>query len=73
MVTGAFERYRLRAGAVVGGRRPRLPGGFEATQKGQSGVVSGFMNKVQAALAGENPDTVLARTHRRMVEPGRDA
>ena len=37
--------------------------------KGQSGVVSGFMNKVQATFAGLIPDTVIAQMHRRMVEP----
>ena len=45
--------------------------GFEAMQKGESGVVTGFMNKVQTAFAGIIPDTMLAEMHRRMAEPGR--
>ena len=43
--------------------------GFEAMQKGKSGVVTGFMNKVQTAFSGIIPDTVLAQMHRRMAEP----
>ncbi|ETX29019.1 SDR family NAD(P)-dependent oxidoreductase [Roseivivax isoporae] len=43
--------------------------GYAAMKKGQSGVVTGFMNKVQATFAGLIPDTVLARMHRRMAEP----
>jgi short-subunit dehydrogenase len=43
--------------------------GFEAMQKGESGVVTGFMNKVQAAFSGIIPDTVLAAMQRRMAEP----
>lgn len=43
--------------------------GYDAMIKGQSGVVTGFMNKVQATFAGLLPDTVLAKMHRRMAEP----
>lgn len=43
--------------------------GFDAMQKGRSGIVSGFMNKVQTAFAGIIPETVLAQMHRRMAEP----
>ena len=43
--------------------------GYEAMQKGRSGVVTGFMNKVQTAFSGIIPDSVLARMHRRMAEP----
>jgi short-subunit dehydrogenase len=45
--------------------------GFEAMQKGESGVVTGFMNKVQVAFAGIIPDTMLAAMQRRLTEPGR--
>ena len=45
--------------------------GYEAMKAGKSGVVTGFMNKVQAAFSGIIPDTVLAQMHRRMAEPGR--
>ncbi|YBV98284.1 SDR family NAD(P)-dependent oxidoreductase [Phyllobacteriaceae bacterium JZ32] len=43
--------------------------GYEAMMAGKSGVVTGFMNKVQTAFAGIIPDTVLAEMHRRMAEP----
>jgi uncharacterized protein len=43
--------------------------GFEAMQKGESGVVTGFMNKVQAAFSGIIPDSLLAQMHRKMAEP----
>jgi len=45
--------------------------GFQAMMEGDSGATPGFMNKVQTAFAGLIPDTVLARMHRRMAEPGR--
>lgn len=44
--------------------------GYDAMMKGRSGVVTGFMNKVQATFSGLIPDEVLARMHRRMAEPG---
>ena len=44
--------------------------GYRAMMKGESGVVTGFMNKVQVAFSGIIPDTVLAQMHRRMAEPG---
>ncbi|AJE47298.1 SDR family NAD(P)-dependent oxidoreductase [Celeribacter indicus] len=43
--------------------------GYDAMMKGESGVVTGFMTKVQATFAGIIPDTVLAQMHRRMAEP----
>ncbi|MGK7650969.1 SDR family NAD(P)-dependent oxidoreductase [Roseovarius sp. B08] len=43
--------------------------GYDAMIKGQSGVVTGFMNKVEATFSGLLPDTVIAQMHRRMAEP----
>lgn len=43
--------------------------GYEAMKAGRSGVVTGFMNKVQTVFAGIIPDTVLAEMHRRTAEP----
>jgi short-subunit dehydrogenase len=43
--------------------------GYEAMLEGKPGVVSGFMNKVQAAFSGIIPDTMLAEMHRHMAEP----
>lgn len=44
--------------------------GYDAMMAGASGVTPGFMTKAQAALSGLVPDTVLAKMHRRMAEPG---
>jgi len=44
--------------------------GYKAMIDGDSGVVTGFMNKVQTAFSGIIPDTMLAQMHRRMAEPG---
>ena len=43
--------------------------GYDAMMKGESGITSGFMNKVQAALTGVLPEPVLAQMHRRMAKP----
>lgn len=43
--------------------------GYEAMMKGEAGVVSGFMNKVQTMFADILPDTVVAQMHRRMAQP----
>jgi short-subunit dehydrogenase len=44
--------------------------GFDAMMDGEADVVSGWKNKMQAALANVTPGTVLAKEHRRMAEPG---
>ncbi len=44
--------------------------GFDAMMKGEGDVVSGFMNKVQAAVAAVTPQSMLAALHRGMAEPG---
>ncbi len=43
--------------------------GYEALLAGKPGIVSGFMNKVEAAVAGVLPDTVLAEMHRKQAQP----
>src|SRR3569833_733200 len=43
--------------------------GYDALMAGKPGIVSGFMNKVEAAVAGILPDTVLAEMHRKQAEP----
>ena len=43
--------------------------GYEAMQKGETGEVSGFMNKLQAAFAGVIPDKIVAEMHRKMAKP----
>lgn len=44
--------------------------GFQAMLDGESDVVAGWSNKLQAALAGITPAEVLAERHRKMAEPG---
>ena len=43
--------------------------GFEAMEKGESSVASGFMNKIQTTFAGIIPDGILAQMHRKMAQP----
>jgi short-subunit dehydrogenase len=44
--------------------------GFDAMEKGESDVVAGWKNKVQALLSNLTPADVLARQHRKLAEPG---
>ncbi|MBS7700054.1 MULTISPECIES: SDR family NAD(P)-dependent oxidoreductase [unclassified Chelatococcus] len=44
--------------------------GFQAMMDGEGDVVSGWKNKVQAAVANVTPSAALAAQHRRMAEPG---
>ena len=44
--------------------------GFKAMLEGEGDVVSGWKNKVQAAIANVTPSSLLAEQHRKMAEPG---
>jgi len=44
--------------------------GFEAMMKGEGDVVSGWMNKLQTAIASVTPAGILAEQHRKTAEPG---
>lgn len=44
--------------------------GFDAMMRGEGDVVSGWMNKLQTAIASVTPAGVLANQHRKMAEPG---
>jgi hypothetical protein len=44
--------------------------GFEAMMRGDGDVVTGWKNKVQAAVASVTPAGVLAEQHRKKAEPG---
>ncbi len=44
--------------------------GFEAMMRGDGSVVSGWRNKLQAAVAHVTPASVLAEQHRKMAQPG---
>lgn len=44
--------------------------GFDAMMDGEGDVVSGWKNKLQAAVANVTPASVLAHQHAKMAEPG---
>lgn len=44
--------------------------GFDAMMRGDGDVVSGWKNKLQAAVANVTPAGILAEQHRKMAEPG---
>jgi short-subunit dehydrogenase len=44
--------------------------GFEAMQRGDGDVVSGWKNKLQTAIASVTPAGMLAEQHRKMAQPG---
>jgi short-subunit dehydrogenase len=44
--------------------------GFEAMMQGKGDVVTGWMNKLQSAIALLTPSDMLAEQHRKMAEPG---
>ncbi len=44
--------------------------GFDAMMAGEGDVVAGLKNKLQVAMAGVTPSSVLAEQHRKMAEPG---
>ena len=44
--------------------------GFEAMQKGEGQIITGWKNKVRAAIAHVLPADVLAEKHRDMAKPG---
>ena len=44
--------------------------GFDAMMSGDADIVSGWKNKLQAAMASVTPAEVLAERHRKMAEPG---
>ena len=46
--------------------------GWDAVMSGKASIVSGWKNKIQAAVAHITPAAVLAEQHRNMAEPGSD-
>jgi short-subunit dehydrogenase len=44
--------------------------GFDAMMNGEADVVSGWQNKLRAAISSITPSTVMAEMHRGMAEPG---
>ncbi len=44
--------------------------GYDAMMRGEADVVSGWQNKLRAAISSITPSTVMAEMHRGMAEPG---
>ncbi len=44
--------------------------GFDAMMRGEGDVITGWNNKLRAAIANVTPNPVLAEQHRKMAEPG---
>ncbi len=44
--------------------------GYDAMMNGEADVVSGWQNKLRAAISSITPSTVMAEMHRGMAEPG---
>lgn len=72
--TAFFERADLMDTKI--GQDEKMPAedvarqGFEAMQKGEDGVITGFGNKLQVAAAKVLPASVMAEQHRKQTEPG---
>jgi short-subunit dehydrogenase len=73
--TEFFERADMmdtKVGAAAGKSDPAdvAKTGYDALMAGDSEVVAGWKNKLQAMMAHVTPDTTLAQIHRGMAEPG---
>jgi short-subunit dehydrogenase len=44
--------------------------GFDAMMRGDGEVITGWGNKLRAAIASVTPNELLAEQHRKMAEPG---
>ena len=73
--TEFFDRGGMLDTAVGANRHKSDPAdvakdGWDALMAGKASIVSGWKNKLQAALAHVTPASVLAEQHRKMAEPG---
>ena len=72
--TDFFDRADMLDTKVGSGEKARASDvakvGFDAMMKGELKVVAGFNNKVRAAVSHVAPDSMLAKMHRGMAEPG---
>jgi hypothetical protein len=69
-----FERADM-LDTKVGSQKKQPPDevaktGFEAMMRGDGDVVTGWQNKLQAAISHLTPSGVLAEQHRKMAAPG---
>jgi short-subunit dehydrogenase len=72
--TKFFERAEMMD-SRVGKQKKDSPilvakAGYDAMQRGDGDIVSGWKNKIQSAMANIMPASVLAQQHRKMAEPG---
>jgi short-subunit dehydrogenase len=72
--TDFFERADMLDTRVGAGKKQSAAEvaklGFEAMMKGEGDVVTGWQNKLRAAMAHVMPSGVAAEQHRHMAEPG---
>jgi short-subunit dehydrogenase len=72
--TEFFERPDLRDTKLAVSKKAPADAvarrGFEAMQRGEGTVITGWQNKVYAAMAHVLPSKVLARTHATLTRPG---
>ena len=72
--TDFFERADMldTAAGTQGGDDPAdvAKAGFDAMMRGDGDVVSGWQNKLQAAIAHVTPASLLAAAHERLAKPG---
>jgi len=72
--TQFFERADLLDTKVGAGKKQPANEvaklGFEAMMRGDSGIITGWQNKLRAAFAQLMPATLVAEQHRKLAEPG---
>lgn len=72
--TDFFERAEMEDTRVAAGKKQAAGEvaklGFEAMMQGQGEVITGWQNKLRAAMSHVTPSATLAEAHRRMAEPG---
>jgi len=72
--TEFFERADMLDTKVAAGKKQPADevakAGFDAMMQGEGDVVTGWQNKLRAAIANVTPSAALAEQHRKMAEPG---
>ena len=72
--TEFFDRAGMEDTKIGAGKNDDPAGvakaGFEAMLNGEGDVVTGWMNKLQTAIANITPSDMLAERHRKQAEPG---
>jgi short-subunit dehydrogenase len=72
--TEFFDRAGMEDTKIGAGKKDDPAGvakaGFEAMLNGEGDVVTGWMNKLQTAIANITPSDMLAERHRKQAEPG---